>query len=68
MFWGFNAWNFTTLFPHHLDYYRDVEGTKYSGLGINYDSYYPRPYSDTSQDLKINKFKLDICRMEHICD
>ena len=52
MFWGFNAWNFTTLFPHHLDYYRDVEGTKYSGLGINYDSYYPRPYSDTSQDSK----------------
>jgi hypothetical protein len=49
MFWGFNAWNQTSLFPHHLDYYRDTEGSTYSGLGINTDAYYPRPYSDNAQ-------------------
>lgn len=48
MFWGFNNWNQTTLFPHHLDYYRDAEGTTYSGLGVNTDAYYPRPYSQSS--------------------
>lgn len=48
MFWGFNNWNQTTLFPHHLDYYRDAKESTYSGLGVNTDAYYPRPYSQSS--------------------
>ena len=46
--WGVNNWNQTTLFPHHLDYYRDAEESTYSGLGVNTDAYYPRPYSQSS--------------------
>lgn len=49
MFWGFNQWNQSSLFTHHMDYYRDGEGDTYSGLGINTDAYYPRPYSLNSQ-------------------
>lgn len=48
MFWGFNNWNQTTLFSHHLDYYRDAKESTYSGLGVNTDAYYPRPYSQSS--------------------
>ncbi len=45
MFWGFQTWNQSSLFADdHLDYYRDVEGDTYAGLGINTDSYFPRPY------------------------
>jgi TonB-linked SusC/RagA family outer membrane protein len=49
MFWGFQNWNFSILYPHHTDYYRDTEGSTYSGLGVNKDAYYPRPYSQASQ-------------------
>jgi TonB-linked SusC/RagA family outer membrane protein len=49
MFWGFENWNFTILYPHHTDYYRDTEDAKYSGLGVNTDAYYPRPYSQAAQ-------------------
>ena len=49
IFWGFNAWNQSSLFTHHMDYYRDREGERYSGLGINTDAYFPRPYSQTTQ-------------------
>ncbi|MCD2425107.1 TonB-dependent receptor [Niabella pedocola] len=54
IFWGFNSWNQTSLFANsdHLDYYRDVEPTKYSGLDINKDAYFPRPYSTQSQYAK----------------
>ena len=52
LFWGFNQWNQTSLFPHHLDYYRDAEGGTYSGLGVNTDAYFPRPYSNSGQDNK----------------
>lgn len=52
VFWGFRAWNQSSLFPHHMDYYRDTEGDRYSGLGINTEAYFPRPYSNTSQDSK----------------
>lgn len=52
VFWGFRAWNQSSLFPHHMDYYRDAEGTTYSGLGLNTESYFPRPYSNTGQDGK----------------
>jgi hypothetical protein len=33
-----------SLFDDHLDYYRNVEGDTYSGLGMNTDAYFPRPY------------------------
>lgn len=49
VFWGFNSWNQTSLFPHHLDYYRDAESSKYSGLGPNTEAYFPRPYSAAAQ-------------------
>jgi TonB-linked SusC/RagA family outer membrane protein len=48
-FWGVNAWNWTVFTPQTIDYYRDTEGSKYSGLGINTDAYLPRPYSQNSQ-------------------
>lgn len=45
MFWGYsNAWNNNSLFPEHMDYYRDQEATKYCGLGVNTDAYFARPY------------------------
>lgn len=49
MFWGVQNWNFTIFTPTTIDYYRDTEGSKYSGLGINKDAYFPRPYSQSSQ-------------------
>jgi len=49
MFWGIQNWNFTIFTPTTIDYYRDAEGSKYSGLGINKDAYFPRPYSQSSQ-------------------
>ncbi|MND74599.1 hypothetical protein D3C80_661960 [compost metagenome] len=52
VFWGFRGWNQSSLFPHHMDYYRDTEGERYSGLGINTEAYFPRPYSNTTQDSK----------------
>jgi len=52
IFWGFNQWNQSSLFPHHLDYYRDSDGGKYSGLGVNTDAYFPRPYSNAAQYAK----------------
>lgn len=54
IFWGFNQWNQSSLFTHHMDYYRDEEESKYSGLGVNTDAYYPRPYS-TSATASKNK-------------
>ena len=44
MFWGFDSWAQCSIFPKHLDYYRDVESEKYVGLGVNTDAYFPRPY------------------------
>lgn len=52
IFWGFRAWNQSSLFPHHMDYYRDTEASLYSGLGVNTEAYFPRPYSNTGQDDK----------------
>lgn len=54
IFWGFNQWNQSSLFTHHMDYYRDAEESTYSGLGVNTDAYYPRPYS-TSATASKNK-------------
>ena len=51
MFWGFSgAWNNCSLFPEHLNYYRDTEATKYIGLGMNTDAYFPRPYHTNEQN------------------
>lgn len=51
MFWGFaGAWNQCSLFTEHLDYYRDSEATRYCGLGINTDAYFPRPYHTNEQN------------------
>jgi len=60
MFWGFTVWNRSSVFPEHLDYYRDKEGDKYSGLyegeaNINLDAYWPRPYLHTRENNK-NRF------------
>ena len=52
IFWGFNQWNQSSLFPHHMDYYRDAEASAYSGLGVNEGAYFPRPYSNAAQYLK----------------
>ncbi len=54
IFWGFNQWNQSSLFSNadHLNYYRDAEATTYSGLGINTDAYFPRPYSNATQYAK----------------
>ena len=52
IFWGFNQWNQSSLFPNHLDYYRDAEPTKYSGLEVHTDAYFPRPYSNATQYAK----------------
>lgn len=52
IYWGFNRWNQSSLFPHHMDYYRDEDATTYSGLGKNTEAFFPRPYSDGTQYLK----------------
>lgn len=52
MFWGFSTTVQGSIFPGHLDYYRDVDATKYSGLGINTNSYFPRPYLDANMNAK----------------
>ena len=52
MFWGFTSPVQSSLFPGHLDYYRDVDGDKYKGLGKNIESYFPRPYLDLSMNAK----------------
>lgn len=52
MFWGFNASLQSSIFPEHLDYYRDAESTTYAGLGVNTDSYFPRPYVDQNMNNK----------------
>lgn len=52
MFWGFNSSIQGSIFPGHLDYYRDAEADTYKGLGINTDAYFPRPYTDQNMNLK----------------
>src|SRR5690606_10398988 len=49
IFWGFRRLNQSSIFPEHLDYFRDEPGDKYIGLyegeaNINLDAYWPRPY------------------------
>lgn len=52
MYWGFNASLQSSIFPGHLDYYRDADATTYAGLGVNTNSYFPRPYVDTNMNNK----------------
>ena len=52
MFWGFSSAVQGSIFPGHLNYYRDVAATTYAGLGINTDSYFPRPYTDANMNNK----------------
>lgn len=58
IFWGFtNGWWESCLTPDHLDYFRDAEGTKYSGLyegaaNINTTAYWPRPYLNSTEESK----------------
>jgi TonB-linked SusC/RagA family outer membrane protein len=52
MFWGFTSGNQSSIFPGHLDYYRDADADKYKGLGRNTESYFPRPYLDLSMNAK----------------
>jgi len=52
MFWGFISGNQSSIFPGHLDYYRDVDADKYKGLGKNTASYFPRPYLDLNMNAK----------------
>jgi len=52
MFWGFISGNQNSIFPGHLDYYRDVDADKYKGLGKNTGSYFPRPYLDLNMNAK----------------
>ncbi|WP_343851440.1 TonB-dependent receptor [Algoriphagus jejuensis] len=57
MFWGFRSGNQTSLFPEHLDYFRDTPGDMYTGLyegdaNFNLDAYYPRPYINDAENNK----------------
>lgn len=57
IFWGFRTGNQTSLFPNHLNYFRDQPGDEYTGLelgdaNINLDAYYPRPYINNAQNNK----------------
>lgn len=57
IFWGFRHFNQVSLFDGHLDYFRDTEGDKYTGLyegaaNINLDSYWPRPYANDAENEK----------------
>ena len=52
MFWGFSSNIQGSIFPGHLDYYRDAASDTYKGLGINTESYWPRPYVDANMNAK----------------
>ena len=57
IFWGFSSWNQSSLFPEHMDYFRDQEGDKYTGYAtgesnINLDGYWPRPYIHSGENNK----------------
>jgi TonB-linked SusC/RagA family outer membrane protein len=52
MMWGFQQIYANTLTKATLNYYRDATATQYSGLGVNLNSYYPRPYNDASMNAK----------------
>jgi TonB-linked SusC/RagA family outer membrane protein len=60
MFWGFRTGNQSSLFPDHLDYFRDQPGDTYTGIkegdaNINLNAYYPRPYINNGHNNKNRK-------------
>lgn len=57
IFWGFRTGNQSSLFPHHLDYFRDTPGDEYTGIvegdaNFNTGAYFPRPYLNNGQNNK----------------
>ena len=50
--YGFSTTIQGSIFPGHLNYYRDADATTYAGLGKNEDSYFPRPYLDANMNNK----------------
>jgi TonB-linked SusC/RagA family outer membrane protein len=50
--WGFQALYGHTLTAPTLNYYRDVDATATTGLGMNLDGFYPRPYNDQNMNNK----------------
>ena len=57
IFWGFRNFGQSSIFPEHLDYFRDQPGDKYSGLhegaaNINTGAFWPRPYANVSENNK----------------
>ncbi|WP_162633207.1 SusC/RagA family TonB-linked outer membrane protein [Echinicola strongylocentroti] len=57
IFWGFRTGNQSSLFPEHLDYFRDQVGDAYTGLyegeaNFNQEAYFPRPYLNNAQNNK----------------
>lgn len=52
LMWGFQALYAHTLTAPTLDYYRDAEATKTTGLGMNLNGFYPRPYNDQNMNNK----------------
>jgi TonB-linked SusC/RagA family outer membrane protein len=52
MMWGFQQIFANTLTKATLNYYRDAAATKYGGLGMSLNAYYPRPYNDASMNAK----------------
>ncbi|HZI54421.1 MAG TPA: SusC/RagA family TonB-linked outer membrane protein, partial [Chitinophagaceae bacterium] len=52
LYWGFITQVQSSIFKDHLNYYRDVDATKYAGLGKNTDAYFARPYLDGAMNGK----------------
>ncbi len=50
--YGFSSTIQGSIFPGHLNYYRDADANQYAGLGKNEDSYFPRPYLDANMNNK----------------
>lgn len=57
IYWGFRTFNQSSVFPWHLDYYRDQPGDKYTGLkegeaNLNTEAFWPRPYLNNPENNK----------------
>jgi TonB-linked SusC/RagA family outer membrane protein len=57
IYWGFRVFGQTSIFPNHLDYFRDQVGDKYTGLyegdaNLNTGAFWPRPYASNPENNK----------------
>lgn len=57
IYWGFRNFGQSSIFPEHLDYFRDQPGDKYSGLhegdaNLNTGAFWPRPYANVAENNK----------------